>query len=31
MTMARTVAEVIEEHVTLKVECIDRMYMNICV
>jgi hypothetical protein len=28
MTLPRTVAEVLREHVTLQVECIDRMYLN---
>lgn len=31
MTVARSVAEVLDEHVTLEVECIDRMYMNLYV
>jgi len=31
MTVARNVAEVLDEHVTLKVECIDRMYLNLYV
>lgn len=31
MKIGRTVAEVIEKHVTLEVECIDRMYMNVYV
>ena len=31
MTMARTVAEVLAEHVSLEVECIDRMYLNLYV
>ena len=31
MTIARTVAEVLAEHVTLEVECIDRMYLNVYV
>lgn len=31
MTVARTVAEVLEEHVTLETECIDRMYLNLYV
>jgi hypothetical protein len=29
MTVARTVAEVLDEHVTLEIECIDRMYLNL--
>ena len=29
MTVPRTVAEVLDEHVTLEVECIDRMYLNL--
>lgn len=29
MTIPRTVAEVIRHHVTLEVECIDRMYLNV--
>jgi hypothetical protein len=29
MTVARSVAEVLDEHVTLEVECIDRMYLNL--
>jgi len=31
MTVARSVAEVLERHVTLEVECIDRMYLNVYV
>jgi hypothetical protein len=31
MTVARSVAEVLDEHVTLEVECIDRMYLNLYV
>jgi hypothetical protein len=31
MTVARSVAEVLSEHVTLEVECIDRMYLNLYV
>jgi hypothetical protein len=31
MTIARSVAEVLDEHVTLEVECIDRMYLNLYV
>jgi hypothetical protein len=29
MSVPRSVAEVIREHVTLEVECIDRMYLNV--
>ncbi len=29
MTVARGVADVLAEHVTLEVECIDRMYLNV--
>src|SRR5881409_4364732 len=29
MKIAQTVAEVLNEHVTLQVECIDRMYLNV--
>jgi hypothetical protein len=29
MTVARTVTDVLSEHVTLEVECIDRMYLNV--
>ena len=29
MTVARTVADVLAEHVTFEVECIDRMYLNV--
>ena len=31
MTVARSAAEVLSEHVTLEVECIDRMYLNLYV
>lgn len=31
MTVARSVSEVLDEHVTLEVECIDRMYLNLYV
>src|SRR5487761_484684 len=31
MTVARCVADVLREHVTLEVECIDRMYLNLYV
>jgi len=31
MTIARTVADVLNEHVELEVECIDRMYLNLYV
>jgi hypothetical protein len=29
MTVVRSVADVLDEHVTLEVECIDRMYLNL--
>ena len=29
MTVARSVSDVLDEHVTLEVECIDRMYLNV--
>lgn len=29
MTVARTVADVLTQHVTFEVECIDRMYLNV--
>jgi hypothetical protein len=29
MTLPRTVSDVISRHVTLEVECIDRMYLNV--
>jgi hypothetical protein len=29
MTLPRTVADVLSEHVTFEVECIDRMYLNV--
>ena len=29
MTVARTVADVLSEHVTFEVECIDRMFLNV--
>jgi len=29
MTLPRSVSEVIAEHVTFEVECIDRMYLNV--
>jgi hypothetical protein len=29
MTVARSVADVLDRHVTLEVECIDRMYLNV--
>jgi hypothetical protein len=29
MTVARSVADVLDEHVTLEVECIDRMFLNV--
>ncbi len=31
MSLPQSVAEVIEKHVTLEVECIDRMYLNVYV
>src|SRR3954451_4960514 len=31
MTVARTVADVLNDHVTFEVECIDRMYLNVYV
>ena len=31
MTLPRSAAEVLESHVTLEVECIDRMYLNVYV
>jgi len=31
MSVARTVAEILGEHVTLEVESIDRMYLNVYV
>ena len=31
MTVPRTVADVMRNHVTLEVECIDRMYLNLYV
>ena len=31
MAIARSVAEVLDEHVTLELECIDRMYCNLYV
>lgn len=31
MTLPRTVAEILSKHVTLEVECIDRMYLNVYV
>jgi hypothetical protein len=31
MTLPRSAAEVLSEHVTLKVECVDRMYLNLYV
>ena len=31
MTVARTVADVLDEHTVLEVECIDRMYCNVYV
>jgi hypothetical protein len=29
MTLPRTVADVLTEHVVLEVECIDRLYLNV--
>ncbi len=31
MTVARTAAEVLDEHTTLELECIDRLYLNVYV
>ena len=31
MTVARSVAEILKDHVTLELECIDRMYLNLYV
>jgi hypothetical protein len=31
MTVARSVADVLDDHVTFEVECIDRMYLNVWV
>ena len=31
MTLPRSVADVLAEHVTLEVECVDRMYLNLYV
>jgi len=31
MTVARSVADVLDDHVTLEVECVDRMYLNLYV
>lgn len=31
MSLPHSVAEVIQEHVTLELECIDRMYLNVYV
>ncbi len=31
MTLPRTVADVLAEHVSFEVECIDRMYLNVYV
>ena len=31
MTIPRTVAEIMDQHVTLELECIDRMYLNVYV
>ena len=29
MTVARSVADVLDDHVSVEVECIDRMYLNV--
>ena len=29
MTVSRSVAEILDEHSTLELECIDRMYLNL--
>jgi hypothetical protein len=29
MTLPRTVADVLSDHVVLEVECIDRLYLNV--
>jgi len=31
MTVARSVADVLTEHVTLEIDCVDRMYLNLYV
>jgi hypothetical protein len=31
MTLPRTAADVLSDHVVLEVECIDRMYLNVYV
>ena len=31
MTLPRTVADVLSDHVVFEVECIDRMYLNVYV
>jgi hypothetical protein len=31
MTLPRTVADVLSEHVVFEVECIDRLYLNVYV
>lgn len=31
MNVARSVSEVLNEHVTLEIECIDRLYLNLYV
>ena len=31
MNVARSVAEVLDEHTTLELECIDRLYLNVYV
>ena len=29
MSLPRSVAEILREHVTLEIECMDRMYLNV--
>ena len=31
MSLSRSVAEILDEHTTLELECIDRMYLNLFV
>jgi hypothetical protein len=31
MTVARSVADVLDDHVVFEVECLDRMYLNVYV
>lgn len=31
MSIPRSVAEILNHHITFKLECIDRMYLNVCV